>query len=605
MSYLFIYRRLDDQLVACTDVGDVNGVTNIVTPENAFKGKTTRIVPAACSFSIMSESVENVLNNVELRHKLYDYNSVEYFVEQDELWLRLTLPKGDDKDPLPENIEIKQADFDIKITETNKSVRITKLQEYLNCVEYLRVVSLATHVISLLIYDISQDIDMNRKDKKEQYIRQLEACITRENIGVLKVESYEVDNKETGIVITIQKCIKDKTLTGSTAYEVMRAMGIYLKGGVFGYYRGVGHAIYPDVPSIFRESNKREEDRWYREMKTQFQNDLEKKSYLDRLAMLQHYELPTRMLDVTSSPLVALYMSSNTIYTNDASQKGTGEIIMYYDGAMPSSAMPGSITYSCDNYGNDIAYIHDGKSYDSGVVLILAALAKLKYENKERMRKVITTFQYLIDCVNVTDKQVLLELVNRCVHTNATHYEKFHYLSADERYDFSRNYGGMIAQAIERPDQICDILWDICISQGNFAPEGKPVCQGKEEFHDEYIKFIPSYKYILATVRRENSAFKDHINIFDLIKCFHVKMGRTNDRIQAQAGSFIICGLNPDYIRQKMLSSRSPGMVRFFVTNKKEIMRELNALGFNDSTMIPDMAHHAEYMKARNRTNEW
>lgn len=50
-----------------------------------------------------------------------------------------------------------------------------------------------------------------------------------------------------------------------------------------------------------------------------------------------------------------------------------------------------------------------------------------------------------------------------------------------------------------------------------------------------------------------------------------------------------------------MISSRSKGYVRLFVKNKKKIANQLNAIGFNDSTMIPDMAHHAMYLKSKTK----
>ena len=119
-----------------------------------------------------------------------------------------------------------------------------------------------------------------------------------------------------------------------------------------------------------------------------------------------------------------------------------------------------------------------------------------------------------------------------------------------------------------------------------------------ESFSSEYAKFISSYRYALATVRRENSAFVDHINVFDLLKSYHVKMGMTNDRIQAQAGSFIICGLDVNYVNDKMNCSRRKGCLRIIIDNKKEIAKQLNVIGVNDKSILPDMAHHAGYLKA-------
>ena len=218
------------------------------------------------------------------------------------------------------------------------------------------------------------------------------------------------------------------------------------------------------------------------------------------------------------------------------------------------------------------------------------------------MRRVICTLKHLIDLKwghEPAKYSAMVELINRCFHANGECFEQHYYFIADELNSITETYKDCLqGKRLVRAEDICDILWDIIVPDSTTAfPAG--TYTSKEELHTEYLHCILSYRYILSTVRRENPAFKDHINIFDLIKCFHVKMGRTNDRIQAQAGSFIICGLDPDYIKNHMLSSRTPGMVRFFVSNKKAIMRELNSLGINDSTMLPDMTHHAAYLKGR------
>ena len=71
----------------------------------------------------------------------------------------------------------------------------------------------------------------------------------------------------------------------------------------------------------------------------------------------------------------------------------------------------------------------------------------------------------------------------------------------------------------------------------------------------------------------------------------------TNDRMRVQYGSFIIVGLDKDYIGKHMKSSRKPLIRRAFITNKSNIYRQLNALAINDMTMFPDMSHQAKYLK--------
>lgn len=600
MKLLFAYERLDGQYAIC-QVKDFTAASRAMEESNKIRISDEY----QYAFEIKSQSEWATISYPDdiKEARFCSYANVSHFMEDKEPWVRLVLNEGNNQ------VELKLTLFNSKVIGVENSVIIRNVTEYINCVEHIRLIALAEHIISLLRYDLSTKEDPEEKVATGRFVEQLKQGVAAENHTLLHskaaLSGYRAVAANCPILKTIAEIIDSEskyTLSDSAICEIKRSLSLYQKGATFGYYRGIGRTIYPDVPSIFREANKREEDRWYRDMKTQFQNDLEKRPYLDRLGMLQHYELPTRMLDVTSSPLVALYMTSNTIYTGDASQSDIGEIVVYYDGLADETPYTHSEqSMSLDNYGSDIAYIHDGKSYDSSIVLVLASLAKLKYENKERMRKVIFTFKYLIDLGWKTDTAKytdVMELINRCIHANANTYEKHYYFTTDELKSIRKSYGWLHPQKVICAEQICDLLWD-SVKPHNFGSLPKDVFTSKDELRSEYLKCIPSYRYILSTVRRENIAFKDHINIFDLIKCFHVKTGRTNERIQAQAGSFIICGLDPDYIKNQMLSSRTTDMVRFFVDNKKAIMCELNSLGINDASMLPDMAHHAAYLKDR------
>ena len=86
------------------------------------------------------------------------------------------------------------------------------------------------------------------------------------------------------------------------------------------FYRGHADISWKLQPSILRESKKEEkedqsngigkEHLLFRDMVAHTpQNFSECKSALDYLVQMQHYELPTRLLDVSTNPLVALYFA--------------------------------------------------------------------------------------------------------------------------------------------------------------------------------------------------------------------------------------------------------------------------------------------------------
>ncbi|MBD0254759.1 MAG: FRG domain-containing protein [Cytophagales bacterium] len=112
------------------------------------------------------------------------------------------------------------------------------------------------------------------------------------------------------------------------------------------YYRGHADCNYTLLPSIYRGRHISNEDKIFKEIilrtPSEFSNE---RTAIEKLVKMQHYGLPTRLLDITSNPLVALYFACSQ-------SKNDGEVLVF---KVPKSEI---------------------KYYDSDTVTILSNLAK-------------------------------------------------------------------------------------------------------------------------------------------------------------------------------------------------------------------------------------
>lgn len=332
-------------------------------------------------------------------------------------------------------------------------------------------------------------------------------------------------------------------------------------------------------------------------------------STLDHLVKMQHYGMPTRLLDLTTNPLVALFFACETHQATRRSVKGkTGEVIVL--------KVP----------------IHSIKHYDSDTVSVIANVTKCK-ENE--MEIGLYSDQWsdgsFYDGLNLKKK-------NRYLH----HIGKYYASSALKELDGKNNVSERAQVLLESLSQFTkENELDGFSFRGNngefkenkeVQEEIERIVEKLEPYKQDMIKkILPSLsketslesenyrawfnelgeiKLLLHQISLEKSHFLPSIIPQDLSRVCIVHSKQDNQRIRNQMGYFVLFGLGL-LIKEESLMLSKKGEIQIpeewnlslqtkitiAPEHKKKIIDELALLGISRSFIYPKLETLSEELK--------
>lgn len=393
------------------------------------------------------------------------------------------------------------------------------------------------------------------------------------------------------------------------------------------FFRGHENIAYQLVPNLLRNnSTKNQKGQAVKEIVDNeylaFRDIVEKQpsefaqcnSAIEYLVKMQHFGLKTRLLDITSNALIALYFACTSSSNSTKDQNKTGQVIIF---KLPK---------------------HIIKHYDSDTISAVANIAKCKAsefqfplcgfkEDREQFINRLYTqptqgsgYKYIIlqllkeleDAINNNqDTESIVKNLNNKISLTINNKSSklrdiLNELNQAKSKSKKRNatkdlHNEIVEQYYNTTTNLRGQIRDIDTSE-----ESQVSKEYKEWFNDNLGSLHHQIKY-------EKSYYDPKIEPYDLGKIWAVNTKLDNPRIVNQKGAFLLFGLGVSEVeingRIQLAYTKEfypeisdewiAGRINIESGSKKQILNELSTVGVHESFVFPELEKVAKEINQR------